>query len=317
MFKRWIILLLAITFTVPAFGQTTSPFIQEIKNDQPIKAGWNYIPFAKSRFIETTPYPFIDQINQDIKGTGIGKTVLLWKYLDQVMGEKFVPHKQGTGDCVSHAFGLGVDILGATQICMKHSPQQFLAPTSTEIIYAGARYEIGKTLYGDTLSGEGTSGIYAAQFIKEYGILLRQRYLSYDFTNYSAALADKLGRKGVPDELEALCKLHPVGRVSLLKSYAEVRDCIANGYPVIICSNQGFNASKGRDKDGFLTPSRSNWNHAMCLAGVDDNTTRPGVLCINSWGTDWLNGPKRLDQPDGSFWIDASVIDKICKVTRY
>jgi hypothetical protein len=32
---------------------------------------------------------------------------------------------------------------------------------------------------------------------------------------------------------------------------------------------------------------------------------------MNSWGPDWIDGPKRHDQPDGSFWIDAEVCDRM------
>ena len=34
-------------------------------------------------------------------------------------------------------------------------------------------------------------------------------------------------------------------------------------------------------------------------------------LFINSWGTEWVEGPTRLDQPVGSFWADAEVIDSM------
>ena len=42
---------------------------------------------------------------------------------------------------------------------------------------------------------------------------------------------------------------------------------------------------------------------------MDDTGSRPGGLLVNSWGTDWISGPTRLDQPGGSFWADADVID--------
>lgn len=37
---------------------------------------------------------------------------------------------------------------------------------------------------------------------------------------------------------------------------------------------------------------------------------RPGLLCLNSWGPDWVNGPKwPADQPNGSFWVDSKTVD--------
>jgi hypothetical protein len=47
----------------------------------------------------------------------------------------------------------------------------------------------------------------------------------------------------------------------------------------------------------------------MSILGVDDEYKRPGVLVQNSWGV-WNGGPKRNNQPDGSFWVDAEEIEK-------
>ena len=101
-------------------------------------------------------------------------------------------------------------------------------------------------------------------------------------------------------------KEHPVITVSQVRSYDEVRDLIANGYAVTIASSQGF--SSRRDSDGFAKPYGT-WHHQMCILGVDDSYRRPGVLVQNSWGK-WNGGPKRNNQPDGSFWVDADVIEK-------
>jgi hypothetical protein len=34
---------------------------------------------------------------------------------------------------------------------------------------------------------------------------------------------------------------------------------------------------------------------------------------MNSWGADWISGPKRHDQPDGSFWVDADVAERMLR----
>lgn len=232
--------------------------------------------------------------------------------LEVEQDQSFIANGFAVHNCVSHASGLGVDILTAIQIIKRKSPQRWVAPAATEIIYAGGRIEIAKKSYGQTWRA-GMTGTVAAEFVKRYGVLLRQKYLKWDFTDYSGQVADQLGRTGVPDELEPLCRLHPVGNVALVRSYDEARDCIYNGYPVVLCSSQGFNTRGGRDKDGFLAPSRNPWMHSMLLAGIDDAYTRPGGLVQNSWGSSWIDGPKRHNQPDGSFWADSSVIDRICR----
>ena len=49
----------------------------------------------------------------------------------------------------------------------------------------------------------------------------------------------------------------------------------------------------------------------MLIIGMDDTGRRPGGLLLNSWGPDWISGPKRLGQPEGSFWVDADIIDRM------
>ena len=121
----------------------------------------------------------------------------------------------------------------------------------------------------------------------------------------------------MPDELESIAKEHPIQSYGLVRSYKEVRDAICNGYPVIFCSGYGFNPEcrkcnpGGRDRMGFLKRCGT-WYHAMVGCAVDDNPSRPGVCILNSWGREWVRGPKRLQQPDGSFWVDADDIDGMC-----
>jgi len=281
--------------------------------DLPVYGGWEEDAQLRAAFIRNNPSPFLNQLDQEIRGTGKGKTAFLWKYLEEVTGKPLVPYNQETSDCVAVAYGLGVDILTATQIRKRNSPQRWVAQSATEIIYGGGRIEIAKQKYGKQWGGGGMTGMCAAEFIKTYGILLRQKYLNgkYDYTHYSGNVANQLGRSGVPDALEPFCKLHPVGWVALVQSWEEARDSIYNSYPVILCSNQGFRTRYGRDKDGFLAPGGT-WAHSMLLAGIDDEYKRPGALLINSWG-DFVNGPNRWDAPKGSFWVDAAVIDRMVR----
>ena len=91
-----------------------------------------------------------------------------------------------------------------------------------------------------------------------------------------------------------------------VRTYEEARDAIANGYPMPVSSSRGFQSK--RDKDGFARPE-GEWMHCMCFLAVDDAYKRPGLLCVNSWDETWISGPKRHDQPEGTFWVDAEVAD--------
>lgn len=296
------------------FAKAGDVFTSAAFDERPIEAGWVKSTTSRRVFIARRSSPFLNQLDDDIRGTGKGKVALLWPFFEQMTGHPLVPHFQEIGDCISHGFGLGVDLLTAIQILMRGAAQEWRNKVATEIIYGGSRVEIGRGQYDIYFRGDGSTGHLAAEFLKNYGVLLREVYPGgYDFREYSGDLARTLGKQGVPNELEPLCKIHPVGCVSLVQSYEEYRDCIYNGFPVALCSSQGFVTRGGRDKDGFLYPSRNPWMHCMLGAGVDDQHKRPGGLIINSWGSNWISGPKRHDQPDGSFWADAAVIDRICK----
>lgn len=276
---------------------------------QPLHCGWIDDPFAREHFIATQPKPFLSQQYDAIRNSGEDKIVLLYKFFEEITNKPLIPHYQEIGDCVAHAFGLGVDVLTAVRILMFNQPEEWLTKCATEIIYAGSRVEASSR----RLRGDGSMGVWASKFIREWGVLLRRPYLNgkYDYTDYEGSVARKLGKSGVPDDLEPLCREHPVRTCSIVRSWEECRDAVANGYPVAMCSNIGFNTR--RDKDGFLRRSRRPWYHAMVILGIDDKYKRPGGLIQNSWGKDWVSGPTRHDQPVGSFWADASTINRALK----
>lgn len=278
---------------------------------KPIYAGW--LPDRKQtlNFKANEQVPMFADAAKILAGSGEGKKIFLWKFFENVSHSKLIPHHQTVGDCVSQAWGLGVDFLDAIQIA--HGEGKWITKCATEPIYAGGRVEIGK----GAISGDGMHGSWAGRWCRDYGVLLRQPYLNgkYDFTRYSGSKARKWAHfckkctkwgGGVPDALEPIAKRHPVKTITLVTSWEQARDAIYNGYPVVICSNYGFR--RRRDKDGFLI-RKGKWFHSMLLAGMDDTDSRPGGLLINSWGMNWISGPTRLDQPIGSFWVDADTID--------
>lgn len=277
---------------------------------QPLHGGWVSDSSARDNFIKTQSRPFLSQQNNEITGTGKGRIVLLYKFFEEITKGPLVSHSQEIGDCTGHAFGLGIDVLTAVRIAMHDRPERWVTKCATEIIYAGARVEASSRV----IRGDGASGISAAKFIKNWGVLLRQPYLNgkYDYTDYSGSVARDLGKKGVPDDLEPICREHPVRTCSIVRTWEECRDAVANGYPVALCSNVGYclRHRRSRDKDGFLHRSRRPWYHAMVILGVDDSSSRPGALIQNSWGQGWVGGPTRYDQPVGSFWAEPKDVER-------
>jgi len=255
--------------------------------------------------LKDSPTPSFASTGREIYGSGEGKTVCLWLALEKLLGT-FPVHEQTIGDCVSHGFGLGIDVLQAVEI-QSGDNERWVAETATESIYAISRVERGKRQLG---RGDGSVGAWAADAVSKWGVLQRVQYGRHDLRQYSGQLAKQWGWDGLPDELEPKAKPFVVGVTSLVTTYEEARDALANGYPVAVCSDQGFDDV--RDSEGFARAMGS-WAHCMCFIGVDDNPKRPGLLCQNSWGRNWIRGPKRLGQPDGSFWVDAAVAHRMLR----
>lgn len=252
--------------------------------------------------------PLLSTAGRPIADTGQGKVVLLHKVLAQVAGT-YPIYRQTIGDCVSHGWAKGVMTRIAVEVLIASENERWPgADIASEWIYGTSRVLVGKGRLGNS---DGSVGAWAARAVQEHGTLIRQKYGSYDLTRYSGQRAKDWGFRRLPaDELEPTADEHQVANVAVANSYEQARDAIANGYPVPVCSNQGFREQ--RDSEGFAKPQGS-WSHCMCFVAVDDTGRRPGLLCDNSWGPDWISGPKRHDQPDGSFWVDAQVADRMLR----
>jgi hypothetical protein len=273
----------------------------------PVFGGWVDMEGAKDQFLRNTDRPYLRDHNPNIKGDGRNKQISLIKPYERVTGHKFVPNFQEIGDCCGEAGTMGAQVLSAVQIDVKKKNEEWKGPFSVEFTYGSSRVEIG----GSRIRrGEGSTGVWTAESMRRMGLLRRAKYGKYDLTKYRPDLGSTWGRPGVgvPSELETIAKDHPVKTVALVKSWAEACDCIANGFPVLICSSIGYNTQT--DKEGFLYHGRIIWYHAMLLVGIDTVSRRQGGLVANSWGPDWLAGPQHaLGTPAGCFWADARNID--------
>jgi hypothetical protein len=161
-------------------------------------------------------------------------------------------------------------------------------------------------LYGSRgHSGQGAS---CSQIVgwahKTGGLMLRQRYadLNLDLSIYNASIGAKWGGRGVPENVTSEAAKHRIGTISLVTTWQQARDAIANGYGLVCCSDVGFTKMR-RDSEGMISPSGT-WNHAMHWHAADDTRQDDCRFCVqNSWGWTWVSGPKVHDQPEGSFWI--------------
>lgn len=235
--------------------------------------------------------------------------VFLWKACEKVTGRLLPPRNQGqVGSCVSFGTGSAVEHLVCVEIA--NGDMEEYRDVCQEVIYAGSRVEVGGGRLGN---GDGSLGAWAADFVRRWGIVPRGQIGSYDLSRYDEARCRSWGRSGVPSDLETEAKKHPVKQTALVRSWNEAVASLANGYPIAVCSQVGFE-QQTRDQDGFVKP-RGNWPHCMALLGYTKGR-RPGGFILNSWGESPTMLPPGQAGPIGignhspaGFWVDADVVD--------
>lgn len=240
-------------------------------------------------------------------------------------GTPFVVGRQGIGDCISWGAAHAVFCAESVSWDLGQVPEPPLMP-ATESIYGGARVESrGKPGDGSSPVGgwsDGATGWGAAKWLRDWGVVYRQKYETVDLTTYSADRAKEFGAygnggRGDGGKLDAVAKRHPCKHVVAVRTWQELVSAVNAGFPVTIASSVGF-ASGARDADGFCAASGT-WLHQMCIISTrfaknaPPGTVKPrdGVLVCNSWGNYVGGGKFPHDQPDGTFWITRADAERI------
>lgn len=268
--------------------------------------GWQDKPKEVEGVMMSLPIPIFEDVYSNLKDTGKGKTILLTDFVHQLGVKNFV-QVQEAPDCVSFAASHCLDALKAVEIILNGDFEEFLSITATEFFYGVSRVNVG----GGRINGGGTVGAWVAETINTYGSLRRDKYDESDLTKYDPNRAINWGNSGVPKGLFNIAKNTKIKTVSQVRNVLAARDAIANGFPIVVCSNRGFSTTK--DKHGILMPSGT-WYHGMAILGVDDKYSIPSFLVQNSWPYNWVSGPKRYEtEMPGSFWVDYQTIDYMLK----
>src|SRR5262245_61222508 len=219
------------------------------------------------------------------------KPILLYMAWKDTGG--YPPYRpQEIGDCVSHASAHGNDLLQAVQLALGSITWQ-PRTTCTEYVY-GASRKVAGMLGG----GDGSYGSAAAEAMTKGGMIARAD-LPHGEEYYDGHRAKAWGTTGPPPEYEVLAFNYKLGNAAQVRSWDELCDALANGFPVIECSM--FLPSGKRDQDGFCGPQGSG-GHAQLLCGV--RFDREGACLFNSWPHSFYSGPLVMNQPEGSYWVD-------------
>lgn len=269
--------------------------------------GYTPNPEATERFVASLPFPTLASA-----GPGLAdeqRETLLYPALFSVAPD-WKRGAQGIGSCVGWGWALSCDILAACDIVVRGESESYGGRVLEASVYAFSRVEAR----GGRPAGmsDGSYGGAAAKAVTQFGTLhYGIDYGGQTFGEYSANREKTWGNTGVPNELEPFAAKHRVATTTLVASFKEAGVAIQNGYPVAVCSGQGFGMT--RDADGFCRAAGS-WSHCMMWAGVRYGS-RPGLLCVNSWGAS--NSGKHYPETmperfkECSFWVDADVCDRM------
>lgn len=246
--------------------------------------GYTPNPEATAAFVSTLAKPTLAQAGPDL---------VLDESRDVFLGHALLAVNPGwkrgsqqIGSCVGWGWALSVDVLAACDVVLRKEPEAYGGDVLAASIYGFSRVEVRG---GPNLGGDGSYGGAAAKAVTKYGTLhLGQQYGGQTFNDQGGTRERQWGRNGVPDELEQYAKQHLVQNVTLVRSFEEAAKAIQNGYPVAVCSGQGFSMTL---KNGYLTPMGS-WAHCMMFLGVRWKPY-PALYCENSWGNCYTGTPDK------------------------
>src|SRR5205085_2509372 len=143
-------------------------------NDTRIDFGWLRDPEAVAGVLATLPRPLFAEAGiATITEPG---DAFLWEAAKRVTGEQLPAHDQdGVGCCVGEGFSSAVEYLQCVEIALGGAAAEYCA-ISCEVVYALSRVEVG----GGRISGDGSTGAWAAKAVNAYGVLPRRVFGGYD-----------------------------------------------------------------------------------------------------------------------------------------
>jgi hypothetical protein len=190
---------------------------------------------------------------------GADQDVFLYRAWKDVLGSYPAYPAQQIGDCTSFGSGHATDLLQCVEIAIGHEPEAY-KEVCTEAIYG-----MGREIAGMLGGGDGCFGAAVAKAVMK-GVAPREAV-----GPYSGRRAQEWGARGTPADVQAKAAEHPVKATAMVTTLDELDAALGNGYPVIVCSDQGFTMT--RDADGLCQP-RGSWAHCV-LPGTLVSTMVP------------------------------------------
>lgn len=231
------------------------------------------------------------------------KDALNYRFVAKLTGEN--PLKtmdQGQlGSCVGFGTAQAASTVQAADIVHRKQREIWKGKAS-----GGGIYALSRTISNQNDGSEGSTGAWAMEALQKAGVLWQIDYGGgeYDLRKYDIGIIKRWQTRGIPKVLIEQAAKTPARGCYLLKTVAELKAGLQNGYACSACAAWSF-VSK-RDSMGFArADGKNSWNHCMAITSYRGKASgREGFLVQNSWFKDWISGGTwPADQPEGSFWI--------------
>jgi hypothetical protein len=269
-------------------------------SEEIIDSGWLHDPEASEAVFGSQPF-FADTeagaVTESLPTKVFGQDIA-----KKILGSYLPIRNQLTfGFCVGFSSTRALEYTNLAEIA--HGESEEFREIAPEIVYSISRVQEAKNRWAGS---DGSNGGYAAAALKDYGTIARGLYGKYDLTKFTKELGNtvRLWAKGdgLPTELLNLAKDHKITNFAKINSWDEMKKAIAQGYFIVVCSNQGF--TKNRN-NGVAAPSGS-WAHAMCVSGYFDDH----AVIDNSWDQ-YFTGSRGPLVDDGSFLAHKDTVSKM------
>lgn len=260
----------------------------------------------------------------ELRGYGKGKNVFQWRMPRQLLGISMPPYAQQRGICVGCGTARALQNSLWSQILKDNDLLDTGTPAmpfnfSLEFIYGMSRShpQLGNGQLG---TSDGSTGVWAAQCVHDFGAPVRKKYSTVDLTLVNEQIACGAwgvpgGYRNIPKDVFDEAVKRRVGACHRCGSGGEIRDAVAAGYGVALCLPK---YATDRDARGM---SRLNMSGGHCTAVdgcfVDDR----GNECLTvpqSWNGlprgplgIFLSTGERVVMPVGTYGCYLQEVDSL------
>ena len=242
-----------------------------------------------------------------------------WKHdkIIKTLGGPFPGIRQVTGSCVGAGGGNACFTLGAIEILLNNEAEELIIP------FWLLPYGISRMLIGESSEGEGSLGSAFAEAVVKYGVFGQQESNVPKYENSDGFCWGQQNEmrwsngRAIKPEFLNIAKKHLIKSAAPIKSAAEGRDAIRNGYPLTFASpwfmTPGAERLQGSKEPAVVGALSSNGGHQTSIEAVWDHPELGLIFWNeNQWQRKTYKEDPTIGSGSGCFMTERD-FDKVAK----